>query len=464
MRAKQFIIEYNQAKTAQVLGEKLLQGFSWAEDPVSLGRTFYDPWTIQQMAFDPNKYPDKSWAMHVFGQEVKVNKQNALEIYQQIKPKLISALLTVLESADPTRNKEYSQWIARTYAQGQMPIEDVTSTIAEYLHKFDVIKRRRQLTPPANDINQYKSFPQFMTVMDKYEMPEDDSVDRGTANTVFDDSKVRVIVPEDQTAACYYGRGTRWCTAATRGQNYFDHYARQGRLYILLPKQPMHPGEKYQLHFGTSQYMDEQDNPVDLHSLLTEHFPELHKFFLYAEPELRNNIFFADDAVVDSVLQSCNTAIQDAINEYVNEVEMDDDYWYQYLRDKYPSEQELHDIDWDAVAASGESYLSNNTELATQVDQVEEALPKNAVELRSAMTELLTHGPDLNPILTELDKFLESWAENAVSSRNRHHGDLGVHVAKWIGDHLQIQQSPSGQFHVRTIHHTHGKKPRITNY
>ena len=50
-------------------------------------------------------------------------------------------------------------------------------------------------------------------------------------------------------AACYYGQGTRWCTAATRGKNYFSEYHNESPLLIILPKEPQYPGEKYQLHF-----------------------------------------------------------------------------------------------------------------------------------------------------------------------------------------------------------------------
>lgn len=467
MRLREFIAEYNQAKTTQVLGEKLLSGFARAERSSSVPDNLYNAWTLQQMALKPDGYPEGTRRFDLFGKMVEFNTKNAPEIYQQIKPTLIRAILTVLESADPTRNKEYVPWIARLYSQGQMTMEDITSTIQDYLYKFVILKRKHLLAPPTNDINQYKTFGQFMTTMDRYELPEDEAADKGQARTVFDSDNVRVVIPEDQAAACYYGRGTRWCTAATRGENYFDRYHRQGSLYILLPKHPMHPGEKYQLHFGAGQYMDEQDNPVDLHSLLTQHFPESIKFFLESEPELRNDIFFAPDSVIDAVLKSCNRAIQDAINDRISEIEMDDDYWYQYLRDEFPSKDpdDPGGIDWAAVEASRQNYLSDNTELATQVTQVEDAIPKNAAELRSAVTELLSSGySDLDTKLTSLDKVLEGLAGNAVLSRNRHNYDLGIHVAQWIQEHLQITQSPSGKFHVRTFHRTSGAKPTITDY
>ena len=154
----------------------------------------------------------------------------------------------------PQKNKKYTQWLARLYAAQSTKMEDVVSTVREYLVKFDTLLRRKKLPPGYTDINRYTSFGNFMDVMDLYDMPEDEIVDKGNATEVYEDADVRVVVPEDQTAACYYGQGTRWCTASTRGTNYYNHYARQGPLYILLPKKAIHEGEKYQLHFPSEQF------------------------------------------------------------------------------------------------------------------------------------------------------------------------------------------------------------------
>lgn len=204
------------------------------------------------------------------------------------------------ESADPTANKQYVPWIARTYAKDPtFSMEDVLGQVAAYLEKFHTLNQRKKLPSPRNDINRYSSFADFMSVMDEYEDPTAQALtDKGQAKAVYEDENVRVIEPENQAAACYYGQGTRWCTAATRGQNYFDHYADQAPLFIVLPKKPAYPGEKYQLWFDYSigddqitsdddfleawhfygedyvinyeqygQFMNEKDQPVELKSI-----------------------------------------------------------------------------------------------------------------------------------------------------------------------------------------------------
>jgi hypothetical protein len=116
---------------------------------------------------------------------------------------------------------------------------------------------RKKIPSPRNDVNRYSSFADFMGVMDEY--PDPDKVelkDKGRAFTMYEDDSWRVIVPQDEAASCYYGQGTRWCTAATKGNNMFTYYHGIAPILIALPKHPEHPGEKYQLHFGVS--LDDQ--------------------------------------------------------------------------------------------------------------------------------------------------------------------------------------------------------------
>ena len=40
--------------------------------------------------------------------------------------------------------------------------------------------------------------------------------------------------PESQVASCYYGQGTTWCVAATKSENYWDHYKQKGRSFYFI--------------------------------------------------------------------------------------------------------------------------------------------------------------------------------------------------------------------------------------
>ena len=65
---------------------------------------------------------------------------------------------------------------------------------------------------------------------------------------IYNGKTIRIVRPKSEVSACYYGQGTRWCTATTKGENRFEDYSSTDALYIIIPKQPKYVGEKYQLH------------------------------------------------------------------------------------------------------------------------------------------------------------------------------------------------------------------------
>lgn len=250
MRYNQLILlEYDRSKTAAAYGEKLLA--------VAVG----DKWFVQQYN---NALP---------GGNIK-------EIAKTNPEKVLDYLLTWIERGDPTPNKEYSQSIAKMYSNGLSKLEDVASTLADYLAKFDKLKRRKKIQPPRNDFNRYKDLESFYDVVDEY--PDEEEVKpevKQNAQELYRDSKLIVTVPQDVQAACYYGQGTRWCTAG-KNNNMYDYYTKGNRpLYVIIPRQQAYPGEKYQFHFETKQFMNELDQQIGPGGIakLVERFPELTK-------------------------------------------------------------------------------------------------------------------------------------------------------------------------------------------
>jgi hypothetical protein len=250
MRYNQLILlEYDRSKTAAAYGEKLLA--------VAVG----DKWFVQQYN---NALP---------GGNIK-------EIAKTNPEKVLDYLLTWIERGDPTPNKEYSQSIAKMYSNGLSKLEDVASTLADYLAKFDKLKRRKKILPPRNDFNRYRDLESFYDVVDEYPEEEEAKPEvKQNAKELYRDSKLIVTVPQDVQAACYYGQGTRWCTAG-KNNNMYDYYTKGNRpLYVIIPRQQAYPGEKYQFHFETKQFMNELDQQIGPGGIakLVERFPELTK-------------------------------------------------------------------------------------------------------------------------------------------------------------------------------------------
>jgi hypothetical protein len=240
MRAYQFLlVEYDQAKTIQNFGQKML---------VVARRDN----TIPAGFRDPKEVTDQD---------------------------LLNMVITTIEQSDPTRNKEYVQAMAKLYSKGGIRFEDLGSTVAEYLTKFHKLKQKRMIPSPRNDFMGYADIGDFYSVVDEYPNPEEKAqTDKGQAKAYYEDAEIRVIVPEDQTAACYYGQGTRWCTAGRTG-NMFNHYSQQGPLYVVIPKKPkLAQGEKYQFHFESAQFMDTTDTPISL-KYLVANYPSLRTAF-----------------------------------------------------------------------------------------------------------------------------------------------------------------------------------------
>lgn len=253
MRAHEYLLEYNRQKTEQNYGDKI----------VMIARR--DP-TIPA--------------------EVRKQADNL---------QLVDIVISQLERADPTKNKEYTQGLAKLYANGGLKMEDASSTLADYLARFHKLKTKRMVPPPYNDFLRYTRVRDMMDVVDQLPDPDADTkqVDKGTAHEYYSDEQMRVIVPEDESAACYYGQGTRWCTAAKQ-HNMFDAYNSDGPMYIIIPKKPQHTGEKYQLHFESLQFMDEKDQKVSA-QMLVDRFPSIRTAFARQGKEFGIISFLSDE-------------------------------------------------------------------------------------------------------------------------------------------------------------------------
>ena len=292
MRFREFLIEYSRAKTAEMVGKKLILALATDRSMDLPSPIINARFHIRSIHLQPR---------HRQGAKT-VQDAISAAINDMMTPEeqatLTDQMLAAIEDQDPTPNKAYTPWLARMYIKGGVAMEDMNGN--DLLRLFDVAKKRRLIKPEHNDINSFKTYNDFEDTMESvYKDLQDmeaDSNDKGKAKKVYEDDNVTIIVPEDEAAACRYGRGTRWCTAATKGHNFFDSYNSRGPLYILIPKHPEHEGEKYQFHFQSNQYMDENDKQVDLTYIFKKRFPNLLEFFL-AIPDsgLKDKIMFADD-------------------------------------------------------------------------------------------------------------------------------------------------------------------------
>ena len=208
----------------------------------------------------------------------------------------------VAEDNDQTEVKKvgaYTQWIIKkymelpqeadkAYAYGSnewgVKLEQLQATFMEDLYKTteDLQKFNRfknKIPQEKRDINRIASPDELYDIVKEFSLEEAQTskADRvlKDAELVYDSSKWDVVIPKSREAACHHGSNTRWCTAGS-SNNYYDHYSKQGPLYIITNKKD--PTDKYQFHFESNQYMDKEDRQVELSKFLNER-PELKEFF-----------------------------------------------------------------------------------------------------------------------------------------------------------------------------------------
>ena len=106
-------------------------------------------------------------------------------------------------------------------------------TVKPVLKKFVAIGPNLEI----KDINQYKTFAELNTAIQKYENRIRRSVETiEGADLVYEDDTFTVIAPLTTKASCYYGAGTKWCTASSADNTHFNNYMREGKLFYILDK------------------------------------------------------------------------------------------------------------------------------------------------------------------------------------------------------------------------------------
>ena len=107
------------------------------------------------------------------------------------------------------------------------------------------------------DINSYRTLVDLKTVVDSALKAEKDVRVSKEAAKVYEDDEVVIMAPFTVEASCKYGSGSKWCIAATSGQNnanpHFDDYSKHSNFYFFIRKNVSNKndpkGYKYALQF-----------------------------------------------------------------------------------------------------------------------------------------------------------------------------------------------------------------------
>jgi hypothetical protein len=227
----------------------------------------------------------------------------------------------------------------------------------------------------------------------------------------------------------------------------FNRYNKDGNMYILLPKHPNYDGEKYQLHFKSGQFMDEEDSMIeDVPGFLSTRFGDLIPFFKEREPELNNIVVFAEDSVLIDLTKKVYEAVMDNfVNDQLVEWEMDDDSYQQYLQAEGYVDDD-GDIDWDSVERHNEGWLSYNDEAREWYNDVKEVLGPDPNTIR----EMATLWGNENDELLNLNNFEYSIAAN-VSENMSNRTAFKDELIDFINRRIAMDRDDNGNRTVRVI-------------
>lgn len=210
--------------------------------------------------------------------------QRAIQNDPEIENKNITPKELLLQwDKDNILSKNIS-WIAKQYYNNVFHFGDIYK-IKEDLEKFEKYKKNKNIFNSA-DLNQYD----YNTLKQKLNNIDDNNInqlgnsarksaiEKGKDETekYYEDDKWFIVIPETEAAARYWGKHTHWCTAADSEHNMFSHYNGRGLLYILINKN--NPNEKYQFHFESGQFMDANNDPINIPMFLKDN-PEIKSIF-----------------------------------------------------------------------------------------------------------------------------------------------------------------------------------------
>ena len=172
-------------------------------------------------------------------------------------------------SAEINPNHKYLDWITKNWSPSDVSEEGVMEhNLKEILlavSKFDNQSQRLKI----KDLNQYNSLNDLFDALKKIGETARRTVDiTGDVEKIYEDNRFVVVSPKTHTASCYYGAGTKWCTASKDTKSHFSSYKGSGELYYIIDKTLPTSDPNYKVALNkkiaghTEDYWDSEDKPI----------------------------------------------------------------------------------------------------------------------------------------------------------------------------------------------------------
>lgn len=270
--------------------------------------------------------------------EAKLAKfQNKFVNGGKIKQEKFDKLL----QTDPSKEKIFLEWLVKMYLTKKVKEEDlykVKKDLQSYYYY-----RNKANTNLQKDINFYKTpdelFLAIRTLPPIKGLADDDSSiqsanEKAKKNAYkFNVDKWIVVAPQTKQASCFYGKNTRWCTAATdeEGNEFENYFVKDDKwkwLWVLIDK---NDGEKLQFYFPESEYMNAEDRRIDIFYFFTKNIALLDFFdkqfnFSNIVSSDRINVIKENDSYVVKLTQKSDELLS-FFSEFLDSHILDTEDW-----------------------------------------------------------------------------------------------------------------------------------------
>jgi len=163
---------------------------------------------------------------------------------------------------------KYLEWITKNWSPTDVEGLEVKHNLKEILlavAKFDNQSQRLKI----KDLNQYKNLDQLFDTLQELGQTARRTVEiSDEVEKVYEDNRFVVVVPKTHKSSCYYGAGTKWCTASKDTESHFSTYKSGGELYYIIDKTLPTSSPFYKVALNkkiaglVEDFWDVQDNPI----------------------------------------------------------------------------------------------------------------------------------------------------------------------------------------------------------
>lgn len=284
-------------------------------------------------------------------------------------------------SSSISPNHKYLDWIVKVFIDmvgmpstgvQEFQTEEFLTKIINLIKSFEKVKNKLD----KKDLYSYKSFSDLKKSLDGVKRVIDTHHE---SEVVYEDDRFKVVVPQSHAASCYYGAGTKWCTAAKDSDNQFKNYNREGKLFYILDKSLPTSNRFYKIalnktYLGKNEFYDAPDDPI----------------------------------FVDDINYIVSSPIMDAINSY---------FQYNYAEEiekiseeekQRELERQSRDNEWAERRRQRIAELNAQAELRKQLGEWDMEDPTTIGEKANALMDFLIYQGDWNDNEEEIENIKDA--------------------------------------------------------